>query len=84
MRCVIKTCKHNIIVTDNNNNKIDFPVVKTTVDEVSSARIWQHELCATLSAKVNINYRLPIKVCYCICTIMHIRIEIIHESHAVL
>ena len=82
----------------------DFPVVKVHVDELSSARIWQHEefedtkrviririsknrqhndqkkkdkrtnndlqnihiklkieeqLCATLSANVNINYRLP-------------------------
>jgi hypothetical protein len=25
-------------------------------------RIWQHKLCATLSASVNISYRLPIKV----------------------
>ena len=84
MRCVIKTRKHNIIVTDNNNNKIDFPVVKATVDELSSARIWRHKLCATLPAKVDINYRLPIKVYYRICTIIHIRIEIIHGSHAVL
>ena len=40
----------------------DFPVVKVHVDEVSSARIWQHKLYATLFASVNINYRLPIKV----------------------
>jgi hypothetical protein len=33
----------------------DFPVVNVDVDEVSSARIWQHKLCATLSANVNIN-----------------------------
>ena len=39
----------------------DFPVVNVHVDELSSARIWQHTLCATLSASVNINYRLPIK-----------------------
>jgi hypothetical protein len=44
----------------------DFPVVNVHVDELSSARIWQHKLCATLSANVNINYRLPIKVYYCI------------------
>ena len=25
----------------------DFPVVKVHVDELSSARIWQHKLCAT-------------------------------------
>jgi hypothetical protein len=40
----------------------DFPVVNVHVDELSSARIWQHKLCATFSAKVNINYRLPIKI----------------------
>jgi hypothetical protein len=56
----------------------DFPVVKVHVDELSSARMWQHKLCATLSANVNINYRLPIKVFYRICTVRHIRIEIIH------
>jgi hypothetical protein len=58
----------------------DFPVVNVHVDELSSARIWQHKLCATLSANVSINYRLPIKVYYRICTFRHIRIEIIHES----
>jgi hypothetical protein len=40
----------------------DFPVVNVHADELSSARIWQHTFCATLSANVNINYRLPIKV----------------------
>jgi hypothetical protein len=44
---------------------IDFPVVKVHVDELSSARIWQHKLCATLSANVNI------KVYYRICTVRH-------------
>jgi hypothetical protein len=47
----------------------DFPVVKVHVDELSSAQIWQHKLCATLSANLNINYRLPIKVYYHICTV---------------
>jgi hypothetical protein len=56
----------------------DFPVVNVHVDELSSARIWQHKLCATLSANVNINYRLPIKEFYRICTLRHIRIELIH------
>jgi hypothetical protein len=42
----------------------DFPVINVHVDELSSARIWQHKLCATLTANVNINYRLPIKVYY--------------------
>ena len=53
----------------------DFPVVKVHVDELSSARIWQHKLRATLSATVNINYR--------ICTLRHIRIEIIHGNQNV-
>jgi len=47
----------------------DFPVVNVHVDELLSARIGQHKLCATLSANVNINYRLPIKVYYRICTL---------------
>jgi hypothetical protein len=54
----------------------DFPVINVHVDELSSARIWQHKLCVTLSANVDINYRLPIKVYYHICTLIHIRIEI--------
>ena len=58
----------------------DFPVVNVLVDELSSTRIWQHKLCATFSANVNINYRLLIKVCYRICTLSHIRIEIIHGA----
>jgi len=54
----------------------DFFVVNVHIDELSSAQIWQHKLCATFSANVNINYRLPIKVYYRICTLRHIRIEI--------
>jgi hypothetical protein len=61
----------------------DFPVVNVHVDELSSARIWQHKLCATLSANVNINYRLPVKVYYRICTLRHIRIEIIDGNQNV-
>ena len=57
----------------------DFLVVNVHVDELSSARVWQH----TLSANVNINYRLPIKVYYRICTLRHIRIEIIHGNQNV-
>ena len=49
----------------------DSPVVNVRVDELSSAQIWQHKLCATLSASVNINYHLPIKVYYRICTLRH-------------
>jgi hypothetical protein len=62
----------------------DFPVVNVHVHELSSARIWQHKLCATYSAIANINNRLPIKVYYRICTLRHIRIEIIHGSQNVL
>ena len=58
----------------------NFPVVNVHVDELSFARIWQYKLCATLSANVNINYRLPSKVYYRSCTLRHIRIEIIHGS----
>jgi hypothetical protein len=61
----------------------DYPVVNVHVDELLSAQIWQQKLCATLSANVNINYRLPIKVYYRICTLRHIRIEIIHGSQNV-
>jgi hypothetical protein len=63
----------------------DFSVanVHAHVDELSSAQIWQHELCATYSATLNINDRLPIKV-YCrICTHRHIRIEVDHGSQNV-
>ena len=62
----------------------DFPVVNVHVDELSSAGIWQHKLCATLSANVNINYRLPIKAYYRNCTLRHITIEIIHGSQKIL
>jgi hypothetical protein len=51
-----------------------FPVINVHVDELLSARIWQHKLCATLSATVTINDRLPIKVCYHSCTLRHVRI----------
>ena len=61
----------------------DFSVVNVHVYELSSARIWQHKLCATFSASVNTNYRLPIKVYYRICTLRHIRIEINHGSQNV-
>jgi hypothetical protein len=61
----------------------DFPVVKVHVDELSSARILQHKLCATLSANANINNRLPIKVYYRIYTVRHIRIELIHGNQNV-
>ena len=61
----------------------DFPVVNVHVDELSSARIWQHKLCETFSANVNLKYCLPIKVYYRICTVRHIRIKINHGSQNV-
>jgi hypothetical protein len=63
---------------------IYFSVVNVHVDELSSARIWHYKLCATFSANVNINYRLPIKVYYPICALRHIRIELNHGSQNVL
>ena len=64
-------------------NVTDFSVVNVHVDELSSVRIWQYKLCVTFPANVNINYRLPIKVYYRICTLRHIRIEINHGSQNV-
>ena len=61
----------------------DFPVVNVPVGELSAARIWQYKLCSTLSASVIINYRLPIKVYYRICTLRHIRNEINHGNQNV-
>ena len=61
----------------------DFLVVNVHVDELSSAQIWQHKMCATLSANVNINYHLPIKIYYRICTVRNIRIKVIHGSQHV-
>ena len=61
----------------------DYPVVKLHVDELSPARTGQHKSCATLSANVDINYRLPIKIYYRICTVRHITIKIIHGSQNV-
>ena len=51
----------------------DFPVVNVHVDELSSARILQHKLCATFSANVK-KYKLPSSN-QSICTLRHIRIE---------
>ena len=72
MRRAIKTCKNNNYCYGCYTNTTDFPVVKVHVDELSSARIWQHKLCATLSANVNINYRLPIKVYYTVFVLLDI------------
>jgi hypothetical protein len=61
----------------------DFPGVNVHVGELSSARILQHKLCTTFFPNVNMNYHLPIKVYYRICTLSHIRIRIIHGSRNV-
>jgi hypothetical protein len=58
-----------------------FPVVNVPVDELSSARIWQYKLCATLPANGNINFRLPIKVYYRSCTLRHIKISCKQWGH---
>jgi hypothetical protein len=58
-------------------------LISTCTGECDWLFHWQYKLCATFSANVNINYRLPIKVYYRICTLRHIRIEINHESQNV-
>ena len=64
--CIISLAHAPVHVTD-------FPVVNVHVGELSSARIWPNKLCATYSANVNINNRLPMKVYYriCTCTLRH-------------
>ena len=57
-----------------------YNLIRTCAGECDWLFHWQHKLCATFSASVNINYRLPIKVYYRICTLRHIRIEINHGS----
>jgi hypothetical protein len=60
-----------------------YNLIRTCAGECDWLFHWQHKLCAIFSAKVNINYRLPIKVYYRICTLWHIRIEINHGSQNV-
>ena len=60
-----------------------YNLIHTCASECDSLFYWQHKLCATFSANVNINYCLPIKVYYRICTLGHIRIEINHGSQNV-
>ena len=57
-----------------------YNLIRTRAGECDWIFHWQHKLCATLSANVNINYRLPVKVYYGICTLRHTRIEINHGS----
>jgi hypothetical protein len=60
-----------------------YKLIRTCAGECDWLFHWQDKLCATFSASVNINYRLPIKVCYRICSHRHIRIEIIHGNQNV-
>ena len=60
-----------------------YNLIRTCAGECDRFFHWQHKLCATFSANVNINYCLPIKVYYRICTLRHIRIEINHGSQNV-
>jgi hypothetical protein len=60
-----------------------YNLIRTCAGECDWLFHRQHKLCATFSAIVNINYRLPIKVYYRICTLRHIRIEINHGSQNV-
>ena len=60
-----------------------YNLIRTCSGECDWLFHWQHKLCATFSAKVNIHYRLPIKVYYRICTLRRIIIEINHGSQNV-
>ena len=60
-----------------------YNLVHTCAGECDWLFHWQHKWCVTLSANVHINYRLPIKVYYRICTLRHIRIKINHGSQNV-
>ena len=53
--CVARQCLHLYPIFTN------FSFVDEHVDELSSARIWQHILCATYSANVNMNDLLQSK-----------------------
>ena len=57
-----------------------YNLIRTCASECDRLFHWQHKLCATFSTNVNINYRLPIKVYYHICTVRHFRIETILAS----
>jgi hypothetical protein len=48
---------------------IRYNLSSTCVGECDWLFHWQHKSCATFSASVNINYRLPIKVYYRISTL---------------
>ena len=60
-----------------------YNLIHTCAGECDWLFYWQHKLCETFSASVDINYRLPIKVYYRICTLRYFRIGINHESQNV-
>ena len=65
-------------------NVTDFSIVSINCNPKAGGVLFElHKLCATFSASVNINYPLPIKVYYRICTLRHIRIGINHGSQNV-
>jgi hypothetical protein len=42
----------------------DFSIVNVHIDELSSAQIWQHKLCATFYTNGNINCRLKLMLLF--------------------
>jgi hypothetical protein len=60
-----------------------YDLIRTCAGECDWLFHWWHKLCAAFCVNVNINYRLPSKVFYRICTLRHIRIEINHGSQNV-
>jgi hypothetical protein len=49
-----------------------YNLIRTCAVECDRLFHWQHKLCATFSAHVNIDYRLPIKAYYHICVLLDI------------
>jgi hypothetical protein len=43
---------------------IRYNLISTCAGECDGLFHWQHTLCATFSADININYRLPIPLCF--------------------
>ena len=91
--CHIKSCGLYFMLNSNMTSFFRFVdkrtiyrchnLIRTCAGECDWLFHWQHKLCATFSSNVNLNYRLPIKVYYRICTLRHIRIEINHGSQNV-
>jgi hypothetical protein len=77
MWCAIKTCKAQYNCYRCSINTTDFPLVKVNVTDFPIVKVHVDELSSPR------NYSLPIKVYYRICTVRHIRIEIIHGSQNV-